>query len=210
MATAPHTHFTSPLLEDRLGKVTRAFILWSRGLFKDAPTGAFRWDENVDETELFVAGSEPEEGAPGSNLPRIVVQRQTAQFMGLSTGQTERPRWGGNTPEVFSAGMSVPVIIRVSAKEGLEAQRIAFTLSVMLLPFRDCIMKVGELHHINTGKVQVSPETPKGSGPIRNSPNPEFKTITIVIPTAIQIRLRVNDLAFYPEVTNFMLSQTTG
>ena len=205
---SPIKHFSETIADDRLAYIERAFILFVRGLFRTRPLGYHRWSPNEDESEIFIAGGEPEQGSSGFNVPRIIIKHGPASFVGTSTSQSLNHGFGGQAPEYLDL-VGTSISMRFSAKEGLEAGRLAYTVFRMILPFRKQLAQVGAFHHLNTSRMQLSAETPRNAGPIRSS-NPEYKTSTLMVPVHFHEHVRADNRAFYAEVTNFMAGAGTA
>tara|TARA_R110002126_G_scaffold144720_1_gene290779 strand:+ start:246 stop:890 length:645 start_codon:yes stop_codon:yes gene_type:complete len=206
---SPVTQLAQLSTVDRLNMITNAFILFCRGLHRTVQPGMGRWHKNDNETEIYIAGMEPDEGEALNNKPRIIVQRLAAQWGGRSIGQQQT--FGIFTgSKIFTDLISCPVVIRCIAREGLEAQRIAWDLSRMILVFRPEIYRAGRMQNINTGKMQISAETAMGAGVIRSSPNPEYKEVSLVLPVFFEETVVRDDSEFYAQIVAVLTGTATA
>lgn len=202
-ATPNENNALVALSDDRLQVALRAWILWLRGMFVGRSVGDYRWTENNEDTEIFISGSEPDTGLIPMNRPRLIVSRTTGQMLGTSTDQAVAPEFF-RAHKTMTDLISFGITIECVSKEGLEAQRLAWHIFRYIPLFIGQIARVGRIHHINTRQLQIGPETPRKSV-IGSSPNPEWKSVSIVVPVTIQEVVSKDAADFYPLVVQYML-----
>lgn len=135
------------LPDDRLYLATRAWILWIQGLFSTRPVGDYKWSSNPSETEILVTGSFPTDTQKTVKKPFIVVQRGPAQYLGTSHDGILHQNMSG-TQITFADIIATSITISCVAREGPEAQRIAYTLFRLIPVFRRSIQRLGRIHAI--------------------------------------------------------------
>ncbi len=190
-------------LEDRLQVAVRAFILFSQGLFRARQSGSYHWDPVDEESDIFIAGQEPDEREPSNKRPRIIVSRSQVNIGGTSIDQTMKPRWIGQTLHMTDL-VRFHILFSCTAREGLEAQLIAWWIATRMLLFQRELHKVGRLHHIATQQLTINTETPS-KRVIPGSPTPEWKTVQVTVPVSLQEVISADAGGFYSQVSRYML-----
>lgn len=202
----PETSFSMP--EDRLLTATRAWLVWLQGLFKNRPLGRYRWSPNSAETEIVITDQNPDEVDRTNKRPIISTARGPATWASTSMSQTELVSYASEDRRVidmFSCSMTISVV----AREGLEAQAIAYTIFRMIPVFRDGIARLGRMHAIGN-QVTVSPETPKGQL-VPGSSTSEWKMVQLTIPFYVQEVISVSEEDFHSMVrdVNLILAESS-
>jgi hypothetical protein len=192
---APNVSFKLP--EDRLYIATRAWLLWLQGLFKTRPPGEYRWDPNDDETELIITDQLPNAAERTNKRPIISTSRGHAGFMSTSTSQQMIPSFSSPST-VYSDLIACSVTINVIAREGLEAQKLAYLIFRLIPVFRESILRLGRMHAISNN-ISLTQESMPGQM-IPGSSAPEWRMVQLVVPFFIQDTIRVDEKDFYPLV----------
>ena len=190
-------------LEDRLQVAVRAFILFSQGLFRARQPGSYHWDPVDEESDVFIAGQEPDEREASNKRPRIIVSRTQVNFGGTSIDQTLTPRWIGQNLTMTDL-VNFHIVFSCTAREGLEAQLLGWWIATRMLLFQRELHKVGRLHHIATQRLTINPETP-AKRVIPGSPTPEWKTVQVSVPVSLQEVISADASGFYSQVSRYML-----
>ena len=191
----PHSSFAMP--EDRLYVATRAWLLWLQGLFRTRPPGEYRWDPNVDETELIITDQLPNAAERTNKRPVISTSRGQAGFMSTSMSQQMVPSFRSPSA-VYTDLIACSVTINVLAREGLEAQKLAYLVFRLIPVFRDSILRLGRMHAISNNISLTQESTPGQILP--GSSTPEWRMVQLVVPFFIQDTIRADEKDFYPLV----------
>ena len=189
---SPEVSFLLP--EDRLLEATRAWLLWLQGLFKNRPAGYHRWHPNLTETEVIITDQNPSGIETTNKRPLIVTSRGGAGWVSTSTSQRTQ-LFFHRKDEVISDILSCSVTISVIAREGLEAQDIAYTIFRMIPVFKASIMRLGRMHAIGNN-IQLTQETQQ-SQIVPGSSTPEWKMVQLIIPFYVQDVISVTSEDFY-------------
>ena len=161
--------------EDPLFHFTRVYLLFLQGLFKQFPSGCYKWAEHEDDSEIAITDQAPIPRARIEQRPGIVTMRGPAQYANISldnmrnvdrkTGMKERT-------DLVACTMTINCI----AKEGIEAQRIAWIVMRHLRSFKTLIQRSG-IHKVGDN-VSVGPETPAGA---LVQPEPDTELVNVVV-----------------------------
>jgi len=191
-AVAPDVNFTLP--EDRLLVATRAWLIFIQGLFRSRPSGYYKWSSNVEETEIIITDQNPSGVENTNKRPIISTARGPATYSSTSLGQSMQPVF--QSPKRIVADLlGTSMTITVVAREGLEAQSIAYTLFRMIPIFKPQIMRLGRLHAIGNN-ITLTQETQQGQI-VPGSSTPEWKMVQLIIPFYIQEVISAEEKDFY-------------
>lgn len=202
---SPESSFCLP--EDRLLEANRAWLIWLQGLFKSRPPGYYRWHPNLTETEIVITDQNPSGIETTNKRPIIVTSRGPAGWVSSSTSQRTR-LYFHKEDEVISDVFSCSLTISVIAREGLEAQNIAYTIFRMIPVFKTAIMKLGRMHAIGNN-IQLTQETQQ-SQIVPGSSTPEWKMVQLMIPFYVQDVISVSTEDFYTLVKAVKLHMGLG
>jgi len=194
LAQGTNTDLTFPVIEDRLYIATRAFCLWLQTIMATRPIGNFRWSPNIDDTEIVITENEPLTLERTNKRPQIIVYRTQASSAGIGVGQYSRPAFGAEEATVTDL-ISFQIVIQFIAKNGLEAQDLAFTIMRLLPLFKASISRLGRLHKLD-GNVNITAETPY-TQIVQGSSATEWKQVALVIPVSLQDTVRTDGGDFY-------------
>lgn len=188
----PHVSFELP--DDRLYIATRAWLIWLQGLFKTRPKGEYRWDKNIDETEVVITDQLPNVAERTNKRPIISTSRGQASYMGTSINQTMTPGWG--TPNAtYSDLLACSISINIVAREGLEAQKLAYLIFRMIPVFKESILRLGRMHAIGNN-ISLTQESVPGQI-VPGSSTPEWKMVQLIVPFFVQDTIEVTERDFY-------------
>lgn len=146
--------------EDPLAHYTNVYLLFLQGLFQQFPSGCYRWSSSEEDSECMITDQAPIPRDRIEQRPAIVTMRGPAQFANMTldnmrdvdakTGAKERT-------DLVACTMTINCL----AREGLEAQRIAWIVMRHLRSFKTLIQRSG-IHKVGDN-ISVGPETPAGS-----------------------------------------------
>ena len=199
-ALSNEVNFVLP--EDRLVVATRAWLMFLQGLFKSRPAGFHKWSPNIDETEIIITDQNPSHLEGTNNRPIICTARGPATWSGTSLSQTMQPVFESSR-KIVSDMMGVSVTISVVAREGLEAQNLAYMIFRMIPMFKPQIMRLGRMHAIGNN-LTLTQETQMGQI-VPGSSVPEWKMIQLMVPFYIQDVISADEKDFYSLVQSVNL-----
>lgn len=167
--------------EEPLYHFTRVFLLFLRGLFEQFPEGSFKFSEDEKLSELAIHDQVPIPKERVEQKPQIITMRGPAQFANMTldqmrtldirTGEKERT-------DLVNCTMTINVI----AKNGVEAQRIAWIVMDNIREFKVLLQRAG-MHKVGDD-VQMSPESPPGT--FLTESDPEYVMISVFCPFFFQ------------------------
>jgi hypothetical protein len=141
------------------------------------------WTDDDQTTEIAITSTQPTNTQETNLRPIIVVERTTGVYMGISRDSRLKQNLSGSKFTVSDL-ISFSVIITVVAREGVEAEAIAFHICRMFQVFRRPLQRLGQIHGFDN-RVQFSAETAHGAI-VAGSSVPEWRASQIVFPTQIQ------------------------
>lgn len=191
-ASSPDVSYTLP--EDRLLVATRAWLLFIQGLFRTRPPGHYRWSSNAEESEIIITDQSPTSLENTNKRPIISTARGPATYSGTSLAQAMQPVFE-SPKKIIADLLGSSITISVVAREGLEAQSIAYTLFRMIPIFKPQIMRLGRLHAIGNN-ITLTQETQHGQI-VPGSSTPEWKMVQLIIPFYIQEVISAEEKDFY-------------
>lgn len=137
----------------------------------------------MTETEIIISDQSPDELQRSNKRPIISTARGHATFGSTSISQTQYLDIATDAKRIIDL-INSSVTITVVAREGLEAQSLAYTIFRMIPVFKPAIMRLGRMHHIGNN-ITVTPETQQGQL-VPGSSTPEWKMVQIIVPFTIQ------------------------
>ncbi len=139
--------------EDPLYYYTLVYLSFLQGLFRTFPTGAWKYSEDDEITEIIIAD---QASKTREEIPRIITMRGPAQFYPLSfynildrDTKTEQK----HTSFLICSSMAINCI----AKNGIEAQKLALTVANGIVVFKHLLQTKG-FHKIDHALI-IGPET---------------------------------------------------
>ena len=180
--------------DDCLHLATRAWLIWLQGLFRTRPSGYYRWDSSMDETEIIITDQNPDKVEKTNIRPIVATARGAATWAGTSMGQSIQhdlasPRT--TYTDLIGTSMTLSII----AREGLEAQNIAYFIFRMIPVFKSSIMRLGKMHAISNN-ITITQESQQGAL-VPGSSSPEWKMVQVIIPFYIQDVITADEKDFY-------------
>ena len=169
--------------DDRLYIATRAWLLWLQGLFSTREAGQYHWSDNDTETEILIYDQNPTATEKTGKRPFIVSSRGPVRWANTSRDQTLSRNFDGDQKK-FSDIIMTNMTLTCVAKEGVEAQGLAYMIAKLIPVFKPTIMKAGRLHWIGN-ETQILPETGHGQL-IPGSSFPEWRAVQLIVPFSIQ------------------------
>jgi hypothetical protein len=183
MSTNPSDTADFFLPEDRLYLATRAFVLWLQGLYGSRPAGMLKWNENDSESEILIFSGNPTELEDNNTRPFISVLRGPAVFSGISPDVTMSRNFVGDK-RMYTDTVFCSLAVNCVAREGVEAQEMAYTIARMLIVFKASIMRLGRIHAIGN-EIQISGEGDHNSI-VPGSSTPEWRVVQVGVPIYVQ------------------------
>lgn len=173
--------------EDPLLHVTRIFLLFLQGLFKQLEEGDWKWSEDEQLSEIVITDQVPVPRDRIEQRPAIVTMRGPVQFLNLSLDQvlTVDPHTGmKHRKDLCACTMSLNCI----AKSGIEAQRMGWFVMSSIRNFKTLLQRAG-LHKVGD-EMSVGPESSPGSL-VTPEPDPEMSLVTVQVPCFFQWQVKM-------------------
>jgi len=180
--------------DDSIHQATRAWLIWLQGLFRTRPSGYYQWNSNMDETEIVITDQNPDKIEKTNIRPIIATARGPATWAGTSMGQSIQHDLA-SPRTTYSDIIGTSMTLSVIAREGLEAQNIAYFIFRMIPVFKESIMRLGRIHAISNN-VTLTQESQQGAL-VPGSSSPEWKMIQVIIPFYIQDVITSDEKDFY-------------
>jgi len=171
--------------DNELSRARRALILFCQGIFKIKEPQHYRWSENDDETEIYIAGSEPISDSISTKVPRIMVSTGPMKWASLSRDQLVAPPIVNNA-RTFRDLLTSTATFAVTAKEEAEAIGLAMYVFKLLPLFEGDLNRMGSMHAIQTQQAQIIPPPGKGAS-IPGSARSEFRVARLVVPIYVEV-----------------------
>jgi hypothetical protein len=157
--------FTPPTLpdppaygDDPVDYLTRVYLIFTQGLFKQMPTGSWKWSDDEKLTEIAITDQAPYPRDRLEQRPAIITMRGQLQYGNLSLDKMRDVDWktGKKTrTDLCACTMSLVCL----AKLDTEAQKIAWILMRHLRTFKEMLQKYGRFHKI-ADEISISPVSP--------------------------------------------------
>ena len=158
-------------------------MIWLQGLFKNRPRGDLRWTSNADESEIVISATEPTAQDTMNKRPFIVVGRGPAVLAPLGKDGTLSRSVAADTAQYVSF-LNTTIVFSCVAREGIEAQKIGYTIMRMIPVFRASIARLGRMHAI-LQNISIGPET-RHEQIVPGSSFPEWRMVQVSVPIQIQ------------------------
>lgn len=185
------TEFTAPVLPDPpaygdepLDWHTRVYLLFIQGLFKQMPSGSWKWSDDEKVSEITITDQAPFPKDRLEQRPAIIAMRGQAQFGNLSLDNMRTVDWRTSSKErtdLVACTMSLVCV----AKLDTEAQKIAWILMRHLRTFKSMLQKYGRMHKIGD-EISISPVSPPIGSVITGEGDEEFVMCTVQSPFFFQ------------------------
>ena len=200
MTRQPFT--TQGTIDDRLYVATRAWLIWIQGLYSNRPAGCYRWRPDPNTTELLVIDSEPDAEHLSQTRP-IISKRGNAGYASMGIGQTMMPSYGDHNLRISDL-VNSSLTLTVIAREGVEAQALAWQLFRLIPMFRAMIARLGRLHSIGPS-IQISGEFSYRL-PGAAATAPTWKAVSLSIPFSLQDTSDLSDDEIHSYVRSVEIS----
>ena len=148
----------------------------------------------MEETEIIITDQQPAQVENTNKRPIISTSRGAATFSSTSMSQAMQPVFE-SPRKVISDMLGCSMTISVVAREGLEAQSLAYLLFRMIPIFKPSIMRLGRLHAIGNN-ITLTQETQMGQI-VPGSATPEWKMVQLIVPFYIQEVISADEKDFY-------------
>jgi hypothetical protein len=169
--------------EEPLLHFTKVYLTFLQGLFKQFPSGSYRWSESDADTEIMITDQGPVPRDRIEQRPAIVTMRGPAQFANMTLDQLKGVDWRTGAREHTDL-ISCTMTLNCIAKSGVEAQRIAWIVMRHIRIFKRLLQQQGHMHKIGD-ELQIGPETPPGSL-VAPEPDAEMVNVSVFSPFFFQ------------------------
>ncbi len=216
------SEFTAPVLPDApdygdepLDYHLRAYLVFIQGLFKQMPTGSWKWSDDEKLSEISITADAPFPRDRLEQRPAIIVMRGQAQYANMSLDNMRKVDWATGMKErsdLVSCTMSLVCV----AKLDVEAQKIGWVLMRHLRTFKEMLQRYGRMHKVGD-EISISPNSPPVGSVIQGEGDEEFVMCTVQSPFYFQWTERVTptDAALAREIEAHLAAElapadTTG
>jgi hypothetical protein len=169
--------------EEPLYHYTRMYLLFLQGLFAQMESGSYKWSPDQALTEITIADQVPIPRDWIEQRPVVVTMRGPARFANMTLDQMRTVDFHTGAKErtdLVACTMSINCV----AKNGVEAQRIGFTIMRHLRTFKNSLQRFGGFFKIGDD-LELGPQTPPGAV-VANESDPEWVMVTIQSPFFFQ------------------------
>lgn len=178
--------------EDPYLYFTKVYLTYLQGLFRQFPSGSFKWSDNEEDTEIMITDQAPVPRDRIEQRPALVTMRGPAQFAGMTLDQlrnVDRRTGAREHTDIVACTMTINCI----AKAGLEAQRLAWIVQrhLGIANGKRILQKAGIFKIADN--IACSGETPPGSL-VAPEPTPEMVNVCVTSPFFFQWTERVTPL----------------
>lgn len=147
--------------EEPLYWLTRVYLLFLQGLFKQFPEGSHRWSDDERLSEISILDQAPIPKDRVEQRPALITMRGPAQFGNLSLDNMQKLDWGTGTKQRTDL-VACTMTINCIAKNGVEAQRVAWIVMTKIRTFKTLLQQHGPIHKVGD-EVSIGAESPPGS-----------------------------------------------
>lgn len=183
--------------EDPLLYYTKLFAKFLQLIFATFEKGAYRWCDDVNDTDLYITDQCPMPQEAIEKRPAIILTRGPTSFGNLALdqfagpGPLPKPGQPMATPNSdFETGtrrftdlVASTMTYNCLSREGLEAQRIAWIAMMATRRLKRSLMRAG-IHRVGE-ELSVSSESPPGSI-IQTSADNEIIMVSVQVPFYFQ------------------------
>jgi hypothetical protein len=176
-SSIPALPHTQGLGEDPLQYFTKVYLMFFQGLFAQFPPshGCFYWSDDEHTSEIMITDQAPIPADRIEQRPALITMRGPAQFANLSMDQLRELDMKTGEREHTDL-VSCTMTINCIAKNGLEAQRLAWIVARHIRTFKRLLQRQ-KMHRVGE-QVSVGPETPPGS---LVDPEPDTEMVNVVV-----------------------------
>lgn len=171
--------------EDPLAHYTRIFAKFLQLVFAtfDRGSGNPQWLPDEQNTEILISDQASYAKEVAEKRPAILVKRGQAASGNISMGQFQNSN-SLTGAQSYTDLMSCSMVYRCIAKEGLEAQRIAWVCAMATRRLKKSLMRGGKIHRVGED-ISIGEETDAGSMIQPESEN-EFTLVPVFVPFYFQ------------------------
>ena len=167
--------------EDPLFHTTKLFVRFLQVVFSTFEKGAYRWEPDLELTDIVIS----DQGMIGNPVvekrPSIVCMRGPAAWSNVSMDQFKSFDFQTGT-RTHTDLIATSMLYNCIAKEGLEAQRIAWIAAYATRTLKRNLMKAG-LHRVGEN-VDIGQESDAGS--ILGDSGKELQLVPVSVPFFFQ------------------------
>ncbi len=169
--------------EEPLYHFTRVYLLFLQGLFEQFPDGSYKWSDDQKLSQIAITDQAPIPRERVEQTPTIITMRGPAQFANLTLDQmrqVDSKTGSKERTDLVACTMSLNCI----AKQGVEAQRIAWIVMRHLRTFKVLLQRAG-IHKVGD-ELSMGPESPPGSLVAGDGGDAEAVLVTVQSPFFFQ------------------------
>jgi len=148
----------------------------------------------MDETEIVITDQNPDKIEKTNVRPVIATARGPATWAGTSMGQSIQHSLD-SPAKTYTDIIGTSMTLSIVAREGLEAQNLAYFIFRMIPVFKASIQRLGRIHAISNS-ITLTQESQQGAL-VPGSSSPEWKMIQVIIPFYIQDVVTADEKDFY-------------
>lgn len=191
-SSAPSVPDPQGLGEDPYLYFTKVYLTYLQGLFRQFPSGNWKWSESDMDTEIMITDQAPVPRDRIEQRPALVTMRGPAQFAGMTLDQLksiDRKTGAREHTDMVACTMTINCI----AKGGLEAQRLAWIVQrhLGIANGKRLLQKFGVFKI--SDNIACSGETPPGAL-VAPEPTSEMVNVCVTSPFFFQWTERVTPL----------------
>lgn len=179
--------------EDPLLGYTRLFVKFLQLVFASFEKGSYQWSDDEATSDIVIQGEGTVAKEVVEKRPAVVVARGPVAFTNVSldqfAGPLLDPKTGRLTRNLDLDGnrrhtdlISASMTYNCLSREGLEAQRLAWTCAYATRALKRQLMKAG-LHRVGE-EIQVGSESPPGS--VVQPDSSEILMVSVSVPIFFQ------------------------
>lgn len=178
--------------EDPYLYFTKVYLTYLQGLFRQQPSGGWRWSESQEDTEIMITDQAPIPSDRIEQRPAIVTMRGPSQFAGMTLDQLRSVDRRTGTREHTDL-VTCTMTLNCISKNGLEAQRLGWFVQrhIGIANGKRLLQRYGIFKVYDN--IGCSGETPPGSL-VAPEPTPEMSMTVVTSPFAFQWTERVTPL----------------
>lgn len=178
--------------EDPYLYFTKVYLTYLQGLFRQFPSGSFKWSDSEEDTEIMITDQAPVPRDRIEQRPALVTMRGPAQFAGMTLDQlrgVDRSTGAREHTDLVACTMTINCI----AKNGLQAQRLGWIVQRFIgIANGKRLLQQAGIFKISDN-IGCSAETPPGAL-VAPEPTSEMVNVCVTSPFFFQWTERVTPL----------------
>jgi hypothetical protein len=194
--------------EDPLAHYTRIFVRFLQLVFASFEKGAYQWSSDMQNTDIVISDQAQIDREVVEKRPAIIVARGPVAAGNIALDQFYQYDFATGR-RTFTDLMSCVMTYNVLAREGLEAQRIAWITFMATRRLKRTLMRAGPMHRVGEDG-NVGAESPPGAF-VAGDPS-EVVMVSVSIPFYFQDAWSVEpiDKTLLKELNLALTSEANG